>query len=124
VTFSTFMTSRVCSRGSEADLEGLIGAGVKPMALRKPATPPSFISTMVRTLVAPSATKCSADRIEQLAAEVLTAMIGVDAEALDPAAHVIEAELAGPQVAHHEPHDLAADLGHLRGARIAAGVVR
>src|SRR5262249_29874410 len=71
----------------------------------------------------PARLEVRADGVEHAAAQVLAAMVGVDAETLDPAARLVEPELAGAQVAEHEAHDLAGVLGHLRGAGVAARVV-
>src|SRR5436309_831618 len=54
---------------------------------------------------------------------VAAAVVGIDAEALDPPARLLEAKLAGPQIAEHEAHDLAVHLRHLGGLGVAPQVV-
>src|SRR5262245_40768144 len=61
--------------------------------------------------------------LEQLSSDVAAAKIGVDAESLDPAARLLDAELAGPDVAQHESDHPAAHLGHLGGVGVAAQVI-
>ena len=50
-------------------------------------------------------------------------MVRVDAEALDPAARLLDAELAGTHVSQHEPDQTPFYLGDLGGIGIAAQVV-
>src|SRR5215831_16596477 len=60
---------------------------------------------------------------EHLPPQIPPSVVGIDPEALDPAARLLDSELAGLHLAEHEPHHFAFDLGHLRGIRIAPKVI-
>src|SRR5688572_1235026 len=61
--------------------------------------------------------------VEKMPAHAAPAMGGVDPEALDPAAALLEPEFAAADVAEHEADDLAADLGHPRALGVAPQVI-
>src|SRR5439155_25204396 len=62
-------------------------------------------------------------RSDHLLPQVASAVVGVDPETLDPAARLLDPELAGPEVAEQEAHHPAFDLRYLGGIRVAAQVV-
>src|SRR4030095_8402797 len=61
--------------------------------------------------------------LEQPPAQVTAAVVGMDPEALDPAARFLEPELPRAQVGEHEPDESPVVLRHLGGAGIAAQVI-
>ena len=55
------------------------------------------------------------DGLGQVAADRLAPVGRIDAQDLDPAGRLLEAELAGAHLAQHEPRHPAVDLGHHGG---------
>src|SRR5204863_6772365 len=55
--------------------------------------------------------------------ELLAAKVGIDSEALDPAARLLQPEFARAHVRQHETHQASLGFGHLRGLWIAPQVV-